>query len=349
MPTPLLFILSISCSSDPAPDSNRDSYTQDSTPPRPTDSGDTTTPGDTATADDSGSDTTVQPPPPVDCAEPLPVSYDTVEEVANGSGFHDLAFLDDRLVGSDNRALLSVDSTGAWDVFRPGLGRLEQFERLPDGDLAVSSKETGDLLRLTAEGGTEVMIPGLWTYGVTLGPDAWLYVARGEGVIRVNPDTLAQETLLEQVAPFYSPRIMDFSPDLKRLYITTLGNGTVFVADLDPDLNVTGPARVFAELVGGGHHDALAVDICGNLYVADYNSTALWRITHDGVVTRVWDPPQYIQYGHGAEWGTGRDGWSENSLFLPQPYNNNTAAELDLGLPSNRWVGEVLNAPYLDD
>ena len=34
--------------------------------------------------------------------------------------------------------------------------------------------------------------------------------------------------------------------------------------------------------VGTGWHDGMAVDACGNVYVADYNITAIFRISPDG-------------------------------------------------------------------
>jgi hypothetical protein len=272
-----------------------------------------------------------------------------VGEVLNASGFHGLAILNGRLVGSDSRALIEVDSDGEWAVLRPGLGKLDQIALMPDGDLVIASRENGDLIRLTAEGGSEVLVGTLNTYGVTIGPDGLIYAAYGNVVVKIDPDTKQMDVHLDS-ADRFTPRVMGFRPDNKRLYITTINDGgRVFVVDLDEDLNVVGEARIFAEGVGGGHHDGLAIDVCGNLYIPDYESAALWRVTHAGVVDRVWSPSQYIQYGHGAEWGSGQDGWSETSLFLPQPYNDNTVTEIDIGLPPSTWGGKVFNAPYADD
>ncbi len=242
--------------------------------------------------------------------------------------------------------MIEVTSDGSWGIFRPGMGMLEQLATLPDGNLAISSRQTGDLLRVTLEGGSEVLAANLSTYGVTLGPDDMLYTAWRQGVARINPETAELTPLITQLSNFATPRIVGFSPDLSRLYVTTIGNGTVYKVDLDKDLNVVSEVEIFAQNVGGGWHDGLAVDICGNLYVADYESTALWRVTHDGDVDKIWAPPQYVQYGHGAEWGTGEHGWNLTSLFLPQPYNNNTVTEIDIGVPPWNWDGQALNTPY---
>ena len=49
-----------------------------------------------------------------------------------------------------------------------------------------------------------------------------------------------------------------------------------------------GDAKLFPKLVswstgvGTGWHDGLAVDACGNVYMCDYNVTAIYRITPDG-------------------------------------------------------------------
>jgi hypothetical protein len=348
--SPLLLTLPVGCPAgatleDPFPDDSGTPETSDADTDTDADSdSDTDSDTDTDTADTGDTGTA---PESFDCSLDLPRTYTPGDTVPNAKGYHGLAFLDDgRLIGSDNNALIEVDSEGQWGIFKPGLGYLEQLAVLPDGSLAISSRQTGDLLHLTLDGGSELIYANLNTYGVTVGPDGMLYTAWRQGIARIDPETGNLTPLIDSFSGFATPRIVGFSPDLKRIYTTTIGNGTVYVADLDADLNVVGDPRTFATGVGGGWHDSLALDICGNLYVADYESTALWRVTHDGEVQKIWAPNQYTQYGHGAEWGTGEHGWNGTSLFLPQPYNNNTVTEIDIGIPPWNWEGEVLNAPY---
>jgi hypothetical protein len=39
-------------------------------------------------------------------------------------------------------------------------------------------------------------------------------------------------------------------------------------------------------------------------------------------------------YGHGIEWGSGVGGWQKNSIYLPQPYDDNTVVRVDVGVPA---------------
>jgi len=62
------------------------------------------------------------------------------------------------------------------------------------------------------------------------------------------------------------------------------------------------------------------------------DSGALYRLRPDGQ-TETFVTLGFPAYGHGVEWGNGIGGWSETSLFLPQPYDSNTVLELELGVP----------------
>jgi hypothetical protein len=347
----LLLVLAPACEPGVAIE---DPFPEDSATPDTTDA-DADTDTDADTDSDSDSDTggtletgdTGEPLPTVDCSADLPNGYQPAT-VLNAKGYHGLAFIETgMLLGSDNNSLIEVDSDGQWGIFRPGMGSLEQIAVLPEGDLIISSRQTGDLIRMNMKGGTETIIANLGTYGVTLGPDGLIYGTSRNSVVRIDPDTGTMETLLPRVSQGATPRTIGFSPDNKRLYVTTIGNGTIFYVDMDEDLQVASEVKTFVTGVGGGWHDGLAVDICGNLYVPDYETGSLWRVTHDGVINKIFSPPQFNQYGHGVTWGTGQDGWNQMSLFLPQPYNSNTVIEIDIGMPpSTNWEGEALNAPY---
>lgn len=92
-----------------------------------------------------------------------------------------------------------------------------------------------------------------------------------------------------------------------------------------------GEARLFASQVGGGFHDGLGVDGCGNLFVADYQTSGLHRVTPDGKVAlyQQWDTQTY---GHSLSGGSG--GWDELSLYLPQPFNDDTVVKVEIGVPA---------------
>jgi hypothetical protein len=116
--------------------------------------------------------------------------------------------------------------------------------------------------------------------------------------------------------------------------------------DLDANFNPLGEPYLFATGVGGGWHDGLGVDVCGNLYVNDFDKQALYRVSPDGLQvvelmkTNFWSGI----YGHGNTWGSGVGGWLEDAIYMPMPYNNNTVAEVKIGIPYRTWdKGQVIN------
>ncbi len=48
---------------------------------------------------------------------------------------------------------------------------------------------------------------------------------------------------------------------------------------------------------------------------------------------------------HGIVWGSGAGGFHEDAVYIPQPMNGDTVAELQIGVPYRTWDGTVLNAP----
>ena len=85
--------------------------------------------------------------------------------------------------------------------------------------------------------------------------------------------------------------------------------------------------------VGGGFHDGMGVDACGNVYVADYTSRNLFRLSPEGEKTVLvrWSE---ARYGHGLAWGSGIGGFREDAIYLPQPFDGNTVVEVVVGVPS---------------
>jgi len=159
-------------------------------------------------------------------------------------------------------------------------------------------------------------------------------VANGTQVYRVDPDDDEREILLDLGgASSWSTRAVNFSPALDRMYIASLGEGQVFAVDLDGDMDPEGDPYVFASGVGDSWQDAVGVDACGNLYVPEYFSNTLYRISPGG------DVQPYIyweegKYGHGLEWGSGIGGWKADAIYLPQPYDGDTVVEVVIGVPS---------------
>ena len=99
--------------------------------------------------------------------------------------------------------------------------------------------------------------------------------------------------------------------------------------------------------MGTAYHDGLALDVCGNLYVANYTEFTMFRVTTDGEVDAYYRAGP-TGYGHGLQWGVAHDGWREDALYLPRPYGGYTVSEVIIGVPRAGWDGEVLNGPESD-
>ena len=306
--------------------------------PKPTASKPT---GDTGSAGATG-DTGAEVLPTVDCAA-LPLPANVAASVVTGtSAYHGLAFDDaGSMFGFSNGNVMKWDRYGKGGVLSPGVGGTEQFDWSPTtGMLYVLAGS--DLLEIdTTKGGRSTLASGLGgPYGVKVGPDEKIYVANWQTIVRVDPATGAVETVVAGVG---TPKVMDWSPDLTKLYFGTVGSGAVYSVDLDASFNPVAPPVVFATGVGGWH-DGLDVDACGNVYVAEFNNSAMYRITPSGTVNVLFDPP-LSSYGHGIQWGSGVGGWLLDAIYVPQPYGGNTVTEVIIGVPRRTYPGPVINYP----
>ena len=190
-------------------------------------------------------------------------------------------------------------------------------------------------------------------YGLILGPDEMLYAADYDAIWRVDPYTgVAEEWMPGGALASGSPRVFNFNVDNTRVFIGTLsGNGNIYAVDVDANLDRSGSIEILATNVGSGsYHDTMGIDICGYAYVADYATQAMYRIhPTTGVVQTYLEAGggwfSGSTYGHGMEWGTGADGWLEDSVYITQPYNDNHVAEVQIGVPSKFWDGTALNRP----
>jgi hypothetical protein len=310
--------------------------------PRPplTDSGDT---------DDTDDSDTEPQGIPYDCSQ-VPVNHLEFNQLDKPRGYHDVEFDDvGMIIGNNtpNTDLLKATYDGDVQAFIPGSGLVQQMVWLPDGDLAVASEKYG-VVRVGTNGSVSVIAGDVRAYGLILGPDEMLYSANQEVVHRIDPVSGSVEILVGKV-PKGTPRVLNFNLDYTKLYIGTFGgtNGSVFTVDLDSNLDPVDNPKLFVSGVGdGGFHDGLGIDICGNLYIPDYGTSALWRVSATGTVQKFWEAGGLLnpKYPHGLKWGTGSDGWRDDAIYMPQPYNNNKVGELVIGVPSRHWTeGYAIN------
>jgi len=333
------------------PDDSGSSPLDTSTTPSPIDSdtgfvvvGPTAATGSTAATADTGTTTL----PVVDCAA-LPRPPIATRSVPGARGYHGLVFTDDgRLVGSDGSALVAADIKGNTSVLLPGTGSLQQLDKLSDGTLIAASSSDGALLAIDPmTGGSTIIASGLsgGLYGARVAPDDTIFLADQDRILRVDPATGANTVWLEQNN--VTPKVLDFNVDFTKMYVgTNYTSGKVWEVLLDASFDPIGPAVELAR-TPGSWHDGLTVDICGNIYVAEYNNRALYRITPDGNVGTIIDLSggQNDQYGHGAVFGPGANGWLMDAIYVPQPYNGDTVAEIIVGVPHRSYTGPVVNAP----
>ena len=123
-----------------------------------------------------------------------------------------------------------------------------------------------------------------------------------------------------------------------------MDGGAVYEIDLDANYDPVGNPRLFAS-TPGSWHDGVAVDICSNVYIAEYNNRAMYRISPGGAVSTLFIPGNLSLYGHGVVFGNGQGRFSETALYIPQPYNGNTVAEVEIGVPYRTYTGPVINQP----
>lgn len=316
--------------------------TDDGLPADSGDSGGTTAPDDSGEPTDTGeTDDSVDIPLDIDCSA-LPSEPLVKEQVEGARGYHGLVFDDDGyIIGWDGRSgLVGALSDGTSQLMVPGVDSAEQMVRLDDGRTFVVNQWEFGVDLITPDGGRSAFVRGLtgeFPYGITLGPDGKLYVVDGN-IHRLDPDTAELTEIYTHDREWDLPHAVGFSLDSRTLYISMIGDGWMFAAELDENLDLVGEPEPFAYLEGGWQ-DTAAVDICGNIYVADYYMSRLYRVSSDGTA-EVFVQAREAGYMHGLTWGTGKDGWDALSVYAPMPYARNSVNRYEIGVADGKYVRE---------
>jgi hypothetical protein len=296
---------------------------------------------------DTGEDSVEMPPlPTIDCAL---VARETSEAVVIDGlrAWHGLAFDQfGNFFGALAPNILQGNYDGELSLFVPGVGDMEQMDFLATGALVVSVTETDEIIMIDPDGSQTQIATSVGAYGVTVGPDQQVYTGNSSVIHRIDPET---QEKIRWLNPGFSPRVIDFSPDGTRAYMGEegwSGGGDVYVVDLDDDMMPIGDETVLATDVGDGWHDGLRVDACGYIYVAEYFSGNMYRISPDGEEVFRWlNPSNDDYYLHGIQFGSGIGGFDQFSIYGPQPYNGSSVGEAYAGVPYRTYEGVVLNAP----
>jgi len=298
--------------------------------------GDSALPTDTADPVDTDA-----PPIEVDCSA-LPSEPTEKVEVEGARGYHGLVFDDDGyMLGWDGRSgLVGARSDGTSELRVPGIDSAEQLVRFDDGRIFVLNQWEEGVDLITPEGGRTSFVRGLngfWPYGLVLGPDGMLYVVDGN-IYRLDPDTADMTLLYSGTSEWMMPHTVGFSLDSRTMYIAMVGEGWMYSVELDEELNFVGEPAPFAYM-DGGWQDTAVVDVCGNIYVSDYYTSRVYRVTPEGEAS-LFMQARSSGYPHALAWGTGEDGWDALSFYAPLPYAGNSVVRYAVGVPDGKYVRE---------
>ncbi len=274
---------------------------------------------DTDSDTDSDSDTDPTDPGP-DCSilPATPVNYqvfnafETAEDFdIDGDGY--LGTID-----SDN--LVAMDMYGDQKLIVSNLtgGGSAGTRVLPNGDWVVADVGQGSLkLYEFATGAKRTLLGGLaYPNGVEVDAAGYVYVAENNGA-RLRWVDSATGDAGTVANGLNQPNGVILSPDEQTIYVGSFGGGMVYAVDrLTPGTQDWGQARILFESPGqDGGFDGINVDICGNVYITEFTTGKIWRITPDGQDTAlVVDLPSF--WIPNMRWGHGIGGWETDVLYV---------------------------------
>jgi streptogramin lyase len=270
----------------------------------------------------------------VDCQN-IPAGPFSLTEVANSQAIasEDLAFdAAGNLVGSNDASIFKAPRTGMRTTFVPNLSFRAGMRYAANGDLMVNNDSNGSLVRVVPTGDKTTILQSLsYPNGMEAGIDGYIYITEHDArrVRRVHPETGAFTVISNN--EIQNPNGIAFNEDYTALYIGGFsGVGTIYKLPIDEN-GVDGDIIPWATDVGTGYLDGLAVDACGNVYVADYGASRIYRITPDGLTkTPIIDSGVYMP---NMQWGSGINGWDPLTLYIPDGWDHKVY-EVAIGVPS---------------
>lgn len=348
-----ILLLFLACTSTPEPDGPDGPVGSTSTPSTTTGGTGTPTPtgasptGDTGTftqtligTGDTGLDTASTGDTGgigFDCTAPWPAQPVNVQQLPDWTTAEDFDFdAEGYVVSVENSNLYGKDPYGNVRVMSPNIsGWTAGTRALATGDFVVADAQNGELVLIDhLTGGQTVLMAGLaYPNGVEVDADHNVYVAENDGnrVNRVNAyDPYDREVVAEGVQ---FPNGLILSPDQQTLYVGSFGAGKIYAVDRDP-AGGWQQARVFYDPVGGDNgFDGVNVDICGNVYITEWITGKVFRVSPDGqqsvVVAELdssWIP--------NLRWGVGVAGWDPDTLYVADRDRGRLFA-IEVGIPGN--------------
>lgn len=311
-------------------------------------------PGETASDDTSGdsdtdsgqetADTFEEPdksvidPPVVDCSALPQPPYEGRRITAVSS--EDLAFdAEGYLVGSDMRHIWKSTHAGDRKLFVPNVPFRAGLRALPSGAFVFADNVNGAIVRLEADGTRYDVLTGLsYPNGIEVGPDGIVYFTE-HGARRVwRLDPYSGDARVISELSITNPNGLTFELGYAALLIGGFsGVGAIYRLPIDAK-GEPGTLEVWAKDVGTGYLDGMGVDVCGNVYIADYMAGNILRLPPDGSSTEVVINGRSLQgaepYMPNFQWGSGVGGWDPGKIYIPEGNTGEATYEVDLGIPS---------------
>ncbi len=289
------------------------------------------------TVDTDTVDTAVSAP---DCSvlPPLPVSYEVYEGIYTAEDFD----IDGEgyLVTVNRGNLLGTDMNRSEKLIFPAVTNNGSAGTrvLPNGDWVVADLELDSVNLVELDTGVKRILLGGLAYpnGVEVDSDGYVYVAEHNGgrLRWVHSETGDAGTVADGLE---SPNGVILSPDEQTLYAGSMGGGVIYAVDrLAPGTQQWSEWRILydTEGINGGGFDGINVDICGNVYITEFSSGRINRITPDGL-----DYSLVIKLPSGwipnMRWGHGIGGWKTDVMYVT---GFTKIFALDMGIEGKKHV-----------
>lgn len=258
-------------------------------------------------------------PAPLDPCVNLPQTAVPTQEIPEIDPIEDITFDDNGyLYWNTEEGILRTDATGSTSVFVPNISFYAGLRMAPNGDLYVANNGSGNSLdRISPDGSRETLVTGVSLNGLEVDAEsrAYMTVFGGQRVLRYDPATEETTVLNDTIS---TPNGITLSPDFNTLYFDSWGGSptrTIYRLPIMPD-GSPGLLENWANDLGTGTHDGMAVDECGNVYVANSGGAGqIVRISADNPYDRVVVVERPGETLHNFVWGRG-NGWSARRLYI---------------------------------
>lgn len=324
------------------------SSSQDPTTANPTDAGSrndvTVTLADSGAIAASLSDSGSSPPPPdsdveeLDCSS-LPTGPFTFETYGGFGTAEDFDFDSNgyhvSMLGGDLEGRTQDGSNGA--LLAAGIsGSIAGTRTLPTNDVVIANSGVGGLTLIYTQTGASETIHsgGSYPNGVEVDDQNRVYVAdQSTGdVAMVDAYTLERWVVAQGLC---APNGTALSPDEQTLYVGSFGCDVVYAIDRISDTEWDTPRNLVSAGPNSGF-DGINVDACGNVYISEWISCDIFRISPDGsVASKIADVP--TTWCPNLRWGNGHGGWDPDILYISDR-DDGRIFGLDVGMKGKKHV-----------